>query len=103
VTIKQVQDWREGIKSLGFLFGWSMFLVVQVVPFNNACEGMAATNYFDELFLRLNGDGVPLAVAVERVATAYLDGKPLFFKAAPYHHVEFIYVKILGHVVVGAH
>jgi hypothetical protein len=38
---------------------------------------MAATNYFDDLFLRLSDHGVPLPVAVERVATAYLDGKPL--------------------------
>ncbi len=36
-----------------------------------------ATNYYDDLFVRLIGDGVPLPVAVERVATAYLDGKPL--------------------------
>ena len=36
-----------------------------------------APNYFDDLLLRLNGSGVPLPVAVERVATAYLDGKPL--------------------------
>jgi len=36
-----------------------------------------ATNYYDNLFVRLTGDGVPLPVAVERVATAYLDGKPL--------------------------
>jgi hypothetical protein len=38
---------------------------------------MATTNYFDELFFRLNDGGVPLPVAVERVTTAYLDGKPL--------------------------
>ena len=37
----------------------------------------SATNYFDSLLVRLNGSGVPLPVAVERVATAYLDGKPL--------------------------
>jgi Holliday junction resolvase-like predicted endonuclease len=43
----------------------------------NAPDGMAATNYFDDLFLRLSDHGVPLPVAVERVATAYLDGKPL--------------------------
>jgi len=36
-----------------------------------------ATNYYDDLFLRLSGGGVPLPVAVERVAGAYLDGKPL--------------------------
>jgi hypothetical protein len=36
-----------------------------------------ATNYYDDLFVRLIGDGVPLPVAVERVAGAYLDGKPL--------------------------
>ena len=42
----------------------------------NAPQGMATTNYFDDLFLRLNGDGVPLPVAVERVAGAFLDGKP---------------------------
>lgn len=38
---------------------------------------MPATNYFDDLLHRLCGHGVPLSVAVERVATAYLDGKPL--------------------------
>jgi len=36
-----------------------------------------ATNYYDDLFVRLIGDGVPLPVAVERVAGAFLDGKPL--------------------------
>ena len=36
-----------------------------------------ATNYYDDLFVRLIGDGVPQWIAVERVATAYLDGKPL--------------------------
>jgi hypothetical protein len=36
-----------------------------------------ATNYYDDLSVRLIGDGVPLPVAVERVAAAYLDGKPL--------------------------
>lgn len=36
-----------------------------------------ATNYYDDQFLRLSGGGVPLPVAVERVAGAYLDGKPL--------------------------
>ena len=36
-----------------------------------------ATNYYDDLFLRLIGDGVLQRIAVERVATAYLDGKPL--------------------------
>ena len=35
-----------------------------------------STNYFDDLFVRLSRDGVTLPVAVERVATAYLDGKP---------------------------
>jgi hypothetical protein len=35
-----------------------------------------ATNYYDDLFVRLIGDGVPPPVAVERVAGAYLDGKP---------------------------
>ena len=43
----------------------------------SALYGMAATNYFDNLFFRLSDHGVPLPVAVERVATAYLDGKPL--------------------------
>jgi Holliday junction resolvase-like predicted endonuclease len=38
---------------------------------------MPATNYFDDLLHRLSGNDVPLPVAVERVATAYLDGKPL--------------------------
>jgi Holliday junction resolvase-like predicted endonuclease len=36
-----------------------------------------AMNYYDDLFVRLIGDGVPQRIAVERVATAYLDGKPL--------------------------
>ncbi len=36
-----------------------------------------ATNYYDDLFSRLIGDGVPLPTVVERVAGAYLDGKPL--------------------------
>jgi len=40
-------------------------------------RGMAATNYYDNLCVRLIGDSVPLSVAVERVAGAYLDGKPL--------------------------
>jgi Holliday junction resolvase-like predicted endonuclease len=38
---------------------------------------MATTNYFDNLLLRLSERGLPLPAAVERVATAYLDGKPL--------------------------
>lgn len=38
---------------------------------------MAATNYYDDLFSRLIGDGVPLPAVIERVACAYLDGKPL--------------------------
>ena len=38
---------------------------------------MAATNYYDDLFSRLIGDGVPLPTVIERVAGAYLDGKPL--------------------------
>ena len=36
-----------------------------------------ATNYYDGLFVRLIGDGVSQRIAVERVGTAYLDGKPL--------------------------
>jgi Holliday junction resolvase-like predicted endonuclease len=48
-----------------------------ILAFPNAPSGMVATNYYDGLYLRLIGDGVPLAVAVERVASAYLDGKPL--------------------------
>ena len=36
-----------------------------------------ATNYYDSLFVRLIGDGVSQGSAIERVATAYLDGKPL--------------------------
>jgi hypothetical protein len=35
------------------------------------------TNYYDDQFLRLSVGGVPLPIAVERVAGAYLDGKPL--------------------------
>jgi Holliday junction resolvase-like predicted endonuclease len=45
----------------------------------NAPDRMAATNYYDDLFLRLIADGVTLPVAVQRVAGAYLDGKPLPF------------------------
>lgn len=36
-----------------------------------------ATNYYDDLFVRLIGDGVSQRIAVERVGTAYLDGRPL--------------------------
>jgi hypothetical protein len=36
-----------------------------------------ATNYYDDLFVRVIGDGVSQRSAIERVATAYLDGKPL--------------------------
>ena len=36
-----------------------------------------ATNYYDDLFVRLIGGGVSQRIAVERVATAYLDGRPL--------------------------
>ena len=36
-----------------------------------------ATNYYDDLFVRLIGDGVSQRLALERVATAYLDGRPL--------------------------
>lgn len=36
-----------------------------------------ATNYYDDLFVRLIGAGVSQRIAVERVGTAYLDGKPL--------------------------
>ena len=36
-----------------------------------------ATNYYDDLFVRLIGDGVSQGSAIERVATAYFDGKPL--------------------------
>ena len=43
----------------------------------NARNGMAVTNYYDDLFSRLIGDGVPLPTVIERVAGAYLDGKPL--------------------------
>lgn len=35
-----------------------------------------ATHYYDDLLVRTVGDSVPLPVAVERVASAYLDGKP---------------------------
>jgi Holliday junction resolvase-like predicted endonuclease len=38
---------------------------------------MAATNYFDEVLLRLTSRGLRLPVAVEQAATAYVDGKPL--------------------------
>lgn len=44
--------------------------------FTNAPRGMTASNYYDDLFVRLIADGVPLPVAIERTATAYLDGKP---------------------------
>ena len=43
----------------------------------NARNGMAVTNYYDDLFSRLIGDGGPLPTVIERVAGAYLDGKPL--------------------------
>ncbi|MBE7524452.1 MAG: hypothetical protein HS109_19020 [Burkholderiales bacterium] len=43
----------------------------------NARNGMAVTNYYDDLFSRLIGDGVPLPTVIERVAGSYLDGKPL--------------------------
>lgn len=33
-------------------------------------------NYYDDLFARLVGDGVSLPDGIERVANAYLDGKP---------------------------
>ena len=36
-----------------------------------------AANYYDALFARLIGDGVPLPAVIERVACDYLDGKPL--------------------------
>jgi Holliday junction resolvase-like predicted endonuclease len=36
-----------------------------------------ATNYYDNLFARLVGDGISQPIAVERVATAYLDQRPL--------------------------
>jgi hypothetical protein len=39
--------------------------------------GVADTNYFDQLLLRLRDQGASPAVAVERVATAYVDGKPV--------------------------
>lgn len=35
-----------------------------------------ATSYYDGLFVRLIKDGVQQRIAVDRVATAYLDGKP---------------------------
>jgi Holliday junction resolvase-like predicted endonuclease len=35
------------------------------------------TNYYDNLFVRLIGDGLTPPTVVERVAGAYLDGKPL--------------------------
>ena len=35
-----------------------------------------ATNYYDDLFIRSSGEGIAPRVAVERAATAYLDGKP---------------------------
>jgi hypothetical protein len=50
---------------------WSN-LIPEVVIYD-----MAATNYFDDAFLRLTSRGLPLLVAVEQAATAYVDGKPL--------------------------
>ena len=38
---------------------------------------MAVTNYFENMLHRLSDQGVPLPVAVEQVAHAYVDGKPL--------------------------
>jgi Holliday junction resolvase-like predicted endonuclease len=40
-------------------------------------DAMVPANYFDNLLQRLRGQGASPAVAVERVATAYLDGRPL--------------------------
>jgi hypothetical protein len=36
-----------------------------------------AMNCYEDLFIRLIGRGVPQRIAVERVATANLDGRPL--------------------------
>ena len=36
-----------------------------------------ASNHYDDLLARLAGAAVPLPVAVERVAGAYLDGRPM--------------------------
>ena len=35
-----------------------------------------STNYYDDLFVRLSQGGDTVPVAIQRVATAYLDGKP---------------------------
>lgn len=43
----------------------------------DARGGMHATNYYDNLCARLIGDSVLLPIAIERVAGAYLDGKPV--------------------------
>lgn len=37
----------------------------------------ALSNYYDNLFARLTREDVPPQIAIERVVTAYLDGKPL--------------------------
>ena len=37
---------------------------------------MPAANCFDDLLRHSSGDGAPLPAAIERVATAYLDGRP---------------------------
>jgi hypothetical protein len=45
-----------------------------ICKLTNAPDGMAAANYYDNLLLRLIGDGELPPVAIERVAGAYLDG-----------------------------
>jgi hypothetical protein len=54
---------------------------VPVLPFALAHlpdpKMLRRASYYDDLFVRFIGDGVPRRIAVERVATAYLDGKPL--------------------------
>ena len=41
-----------------------------------ASNATTQRNYYDDLAARASGTGLPLEAAVERVASAYLDGKP---------------------------
>ena len=42
----------------------------------HASNNTTQRNYYDDLTARALGNGLPLDVAVERAASAYLDGKP---------------------------
>jgi hypothetical protein len=64
---------RNGCSSLSSCGAW----VSGLCSFTNARNGMAAKNYYDDLFSRLIGEGVPLPVVIEGLAGAYLAGRPL--------------------------